>query len=115
MSSLTGPPSYVPTLTEVVHPVATPDSAFSAGIAPDKAAAEMQELLVQRVLQRIDLMLERGLHDAIERLMLAHTRALMPRLHEEIGLVVRESVKQAFVQESSPSPSSPEIIEQPGF
>ncbi len=108
MSSLTGPPHYVPTLTEVVHPVPAPESAFSAVIAPDETSAERQEALVQRVMQRIDLMLERRLHEAIEQLILEHTQALMPRLREEIELVVRESVSLAFEQESAPFPIRPE-------
>lgn len=58
---------------------------------------------MQRVLQRIDLVLERRLHDAIKQLIQEHTQAMMPRLREEIELVVRESVAQAFEQESFPS------------
>ena len=57
--------------------------------------------MVQRVLQRIDLVLERRLHEAIEQLILEQADALLPRLREEIELVVRESVTQAFEQESA--------------
>jgi hypothetical protein len=96
MSSLSEPPRYVPTLTEVVHPVSAPESAFSAVIAPDETSVNTQELLVQRAMQRIDLVLEQRLHEAVEQLMLEYTNALMPRLREEIERVVRESVTQAF-------------------
>jgi len=107
MSSLTGPPPYVPTLTEVVHPSFLTEPAFSEVIAaPVVTSAKTQELLVQRVLQRIDLVLERRLHEAMEQLILEHTQAMMPRLHEEIELVVRESVTQAFEQESPSFPDS---------
>ena len=104
MSRLTGPPLYVPTLTEVVDPALRIEPAFSEVTVPAVTSAETQELMVQRVLQRIDLMLERRLHEAIEQLILAQTQAMMPRLREEIERVVRESVTQAFEQESFPSP-----------
>ncbi len=55
--------------------------------------------MVQRVLQRIDLVLERRLREAVGELILAHTQTLAPRLREEIELVVRQSVSQAFAQE----------------
>ncbi|MEP6587806.1 MAG: hypothetical protein ABJA84_03485 [Polaromonas sp.] len=101
MSRLTEPPRHVPTLTDIVHPASTPEATVSADIAPAEISVETQELLVQRVMQGVDLMLERRLHDAIEQLILAHTKALMPRLREEIELLVRESVTHAFVRESA--------------
>jgi tRNA A37 N6-isopentenylltransferase MiaA len=73
------------------------------GKAPVAISVATQELIMQRVLQRIDLVLESRLHDAIKQLIQEHTQAMMPRLREEIELVVRESVAQAFEQESSPS------------
>lgn len=108
MSRLTEPPRYVPTLTEVVHPVSMPESAASAVIAPAETSVETQDALVQRVMQGMDLMLERRLHEAIEQLILEHTNALMPRLREEIELVVRESVTHAFARESAPVPNRSE-------
>ena len=59
---------------------------------------------MQRVLQRIELVLERRLHDAIKQLIQEHMQAMMPRLSKEIELVVYESVAQALEQESSSSP-----------
>lgn len=104
MSSPTEPPRYVPTLTEVVHPAPLSEPSLSNVTAPAATSVATQELIVQRVLQRIDLVLERRLHDAIKQLIQEHTQAMMPRLREEIELVVRESVAQAFEQESSLSP-----------
>lgn len=112
MSRLTGPPADVPTLTEIVHPVFACEPASGGVIAADPASAEMQELMVQRVLQRIDLVLERRLHEAIKQLILEHTDGLLPRLREEIELVVRESVIQAFGQESEAFPARPESRQQ---
>ncbi|MEO5660535.1 MAG: hypothetical protein ABIQ90_12200 [Polaromonas sp.] len=102
MSSLPEPPLYVPTLTEVVHPVpAASGPALSGQVKSARISVETQDLLVQRLMQRIDLTLEQRLHEAIEKLIAEHTKALIPRLREEIELVVRESVSQAFDQESA--------------
>lgn len=86
------PPRYVPTLTEVVKgaPAAAPAPALS------------EEQLVQRVMQRIDLTLERRLREAIAAKVLEHTRELGPALREEIESVVRQTVAQAFSEEATP-------------
>ncbi|HEY8050321.1 MAG TPA: hypothetical protein VIE63_14195 [Ramlibacter sp.] len=84
------PPKFVPTLTEVVR----------GGATSAKAEGGMtQEQLVARVMQRVDLMLERKLREAIASTVLEQTRALGPILREEIELVVREAVSQAFADE----------------
>ena len=101
MSTHKGPPRYVPTLTEVVPLTLFPEPVLIDPAAAAALLAKTQKLMVQRVLQRTDLMIERRLHEAIEQLILAHTQAMMPRLREEIERVVRESVTQAFEQECS--------------
>ncbi len=90
MSSRT-PPRYVPTLTEVVKP------AVQARPAADSAV--LQEELVQRVLQRVDLTLERRLREAIAATVLEQTRSIAPLLRDEIEAVVRETVARAFADE----------------
>lgn len=112
MSRLAGPPTDVPTLTEIVHPAVAGGVASGGVMAADPASAEMQELMVQRVLQRIDLVLERRLHEAIEQLILEQTDGLLPRLREEIELVVRESVSQAFGQEATDFSARPKNPQQ---
>ena len=99
MSTHKGPPRYVPTLTEVVPLASFPEPVLIGPAAAAALLAKTQELMVQRVLQRTDLMIERRLPEAIEQLILAHTQAMMPRLREEIERVVCESVTQAFDQE----------------
>jgi hypothetical protein len=89
------PPKFVPTLTEVVRSGVT-----SARTEPGVT----QEQLVQRVMQRVDLALERKLREAIAATVLEQTRALGPILREEIELVVRESVAQAFAEELAGGP-----------
>ena len=105
MSSAPTPPRFVPTLTEVVHPASM--SALADVIAPDAAMAsnsgvslqQLEDQVLHRVMQRVDLVLERRLREAVSQLILTHTQALGPRLREEIELVVRESVSQAIAQE----------------
>lgn len=93
MSPATRPPAYVPTLTEIVH--------------ADKAAAtDIGELMVQRVLQHVSLSLDKRLHEATERLVREHARAILPQLLDEIERLVRESVRDAIELEK-PAPPAP--------
>jgi hypothetical protein len=86
------PPRYVPTLTEVVKTAAD-------GVGGGPAASLSQEQLIQRVMQRVDVTLERRLREAIAATLLEQTRAIGPLLREEIEAVVRQTVSQAFSEE----------------
>ena len=83
------PPKFVQTLTEVVR----------SGAAAKSDPGVTQEQLVQRVMQRVDLTLDRRLREAIAATVLEQTRALGPILREEIEVVVRDAVSQAFAEE----------------
>jgi hypothetical protein len=86
------PPRNVPTLTEVVGSAADKTRpAAGSGISQDQ--------IVQRVMQRIDLTLERRLREAIAATVIEQTRSLAPMLREEIEAVVRETVSEAFAEE----------------
>ena len=87
------PPRYVPTLTEVVKS-SPPTNGAPAGIGLS------QEQLIHKVMQRVDLALERRLREAIAAAVLEQTRSLGPLLREEIESVVRETVAQAFADEA---------------
>lgn len=87
------PPRYVPTLTEVVK--GAPET---RGAAP---GALSEDQLVQRVMQRVDMTLERRLREAIAATVLEQTRSIAPLLREEIEAVVRETVAQAFADEAA--------------
>jgi hypothetical protein len=111
MSRPPAPPRFVPTLTEVVRPMpapmpmpAAPPETARTGlpVAPPIASAELQEQMVQRVLQRVNLVLERRLREVVGQLILEHTQTLVPRLREEIEDVVRQSVSQALKHEAAP-------------
>jgi len=84
------PPRFVPTLTEVVHSGPAP-------LAPLPALS--QDQLAQRVLQRVDLVLERRLREAIASVVLEQTSALVPLLQERLETVVREAVADAVADE----------------
>ena len=84
------PPRFVPTRTEVVHSGPAP-------LAPTPAVSPDQ--LAQRVLQRVDLALDRRLREEIATLVLEQTSALVPLLRERLESVVREVVADALADE----------------
>lgn len=116
------PPRFVPTLTEVVpdtsavsspEPVAPPPAALepAPAPAPTSVAVEValaplaslpdgfEELLVHRVMQRVDVGLDQRLRDAIATVVQEQTRSVLPRLREEIESVVRQVVYEAVADE----------------
>lgn len=97
MTGATKPPRFVPTLTEVVRPAISPNATPTS--KSDISPQQLEEQVLHRVMQRVDLVLEKHLREAVGPLILAHTQALGPRLREEIERVVRESVNQAIAQE----------------
>jgi len=87
------PPRYVPTLTEVVQ--------APSPLARPPVVGLSEEQLVHRVMQRIDLSLDRRLREAIATTVLEHTRLLGPLLREDIEAAVRQAVSQALAEELS--------------
>jgi tRNA A37 threonylcarbamoyladenosine synthetase subunit TsaC/SUA5/YrdC len=87
------PPRFVPTLTEVV---ANPAASAPAPLQP---AAPSHEQIAQRVLQRVDLVLDRRVREAIASVVLEQTSALAPVLRERLDAVVRDVVAQALAEE----------------
>ncbi|MDB5943478.1 MAG: hypothetical protein JWQ13_3044 [Ramlibacter sp.] len=89
------PPRFVPTLTEVVRSPGPTAGGMGSALSEDQ--------LVHRIMQRVELSLERRLREAIATTVLQQTQMLGPLLREEIELVVRESVEQALADELSAS------------
>jgi hypothetical protein len=85
------PPRFVPTLTEVVKSSVDTRRAGETELSQDQ--------LIMRVMQRVDIALERKLREAIAETVLEQTRTIAPLLREEIESVVRETVSQAFADE----------------
>ena len=85
------PPRFVPTLTEVVHSGPAPLTGGNPGFS--------QEQLAQRVLQRVDLVLDRRVREEIATVVLEQTSAIVPLLRERLETVVREVVAEAVAEE----------------
>lgn len=96
----TAPPRFVPTLTDIVQPFFVP--APLEAMHSTSHFVSLEEQIVHRVMQRVDLVLEKRLTAAVAQLVLAQTQALGPRLREEIEFVVRSSVSEAIAQELPP-------------
>ncbi len=82
-----------------------------AGAAPTPAAPPMEsiwdshaqqvteEYLVHRLMQRVDLVLDQRLRDAIATVVQQQTRSIVVRLREEVESVVRQAVYEAVADE----------------
>lgn len=91
------PPRFVPTLTEVVPSNVVPVASETSSHAFTNE--ELEDQIIHRVMQRVDLSLERRLREAVAAMVLQQTQALVPRLREEIEFVVRQSVSDAVADE----------------
>ncbi len=106
------PPRFVPVLTEIVPADETPAAPrqpvaqawpAAAPLAP-AALDALEDQLIHRVMQRVDVALEQQLQDAVASMVLQHTHSLVPRLREEIEFVVRQAVAQAVAAELASHP-----------
>ncbi len=67
----------------------------------------VEEYMVHRVMQRVDVALDQRLREAIALVIQEQTRSVLPRLREEIESVVRHAVYEAVADELA-SGNSPE-------
>jgi hypothetical protein len=125
------PPRFVPTLTTVLElppepapgaepmpeprpePVApaVPEPSQAVALDPQALLSEadafrLEEQLLHRVLQRIDLSLEERLSDAVSAAVQQQLDAMVPRLRGEIETVLRTLVSDALAQELSDNTGS---------
>jgi hypothetical protein len=129
-STLRTPPRFVPTLTTVLDlpadaagtepasPAAAPavpalpiDPAEAVALPPaeqrsDAEIVRLEEQLLHRVLQRVDLSLEERLSDAVSAAVQQQLDAMVPRLREEIEAVLRALVIEAMAAELSENTGS---------
>ena len=101
MSSLQVPPRFVPTLTEVVHAAPLPETRVVEANEASVACSRTEDAMVQAVLQRLELILELRVQEAVAKLVRDHTQTLAAHLREEIVPVVRQCVLQAIQEESA--------------
>jgi len=123
------PPRFVPTLTTVLEPasenpavlaapeVAAPpepsvaEPSLAVALGPDARVSEaeafrLEEQLLHRVLQRVDLSLEERVSDAVSAAVQQHLDTMIPALRAEIEAVLRALVSEALARELSDNPGS---------
>lgn len=83
------PPRFVPTLTEVVQ----------GRTSPPAADVFLEDQIVQRILQRMELTLERRVREAVATVVLEHTSRIVPALREQLETVMQQAVTQALAEE----------------
>ena len=123
-STLRTPPRFVPTLTTVLDIPAEPTSAEpidALAPQPDPASAvalppaaqltqaeivSLEEQLLHRVLQRVDLSLEERLSDAVSAAVQQQLDDMVPRLRGEIEAVLRALVIESMAAELSENTGS---------
>ena len=79
-----------------------PENPGSARLWPPDV---LEEAVVHRVMQRVDIGLEQRLREAIATVVQEQTRSLLPRLREEVESVVRQVVYEAVADEVAADPA----------
>ena len=80
----------------------------SAPVAARALPEGLEEYMVHRVMQRVDVVLDQRLREAIATVVQEQTRSVLPRLREEIESVVRHAVYEAVSDElASGAPRAP--------
>jgi hypothetical protein len=85
----------------VVQPAAAPAQAPETmeSLWDTHAQQVTEEYLVHRLMQRVDLVLDQRLRDAIATVVQQQTRSIVVRLREEVESVVRQAVYEAVADE----------------
>ncbi|GAC1355478.1 MAG: hypothetical protein NVSMB34_08730 [Variovorax sp.] len=126
-STLRTPPRFVPTLTTVLDmpaepasaephkvsgaPAPQPDPARAVALPPSAQLSQaeivsLEEQLLHRVLQRVDLSLEERVSDAVSAAVQNQLDVMVPRLRHEIETVLRALVIEAMAAELSENTGS---------
>ena len=94
-------PAVAPPPARPMAPVAAPAPAGAAGrtTLTRPLPNGMEEYMVHRVMQRVDVVLDQRLREAIATVVQEQTRSVLPRLREEIESVVRHAVYEAVADE----------------
>jgi hypothetical protein len=121
------PPRFVPTLTTVLELPPEPTSASAPPPAAEAPAFEasraialdpqaklseadafrLEEQLLHRVLQQVDLSLEERLSDAVSAAVQLHLDSMIPALRRDIEAVLRALVSEALANELAEPVSDP--------
>lgn len=88
-----------------------PSAALLEGpAAPTLTAADfsgIEEMVIHRIIQRVDVVLDQRLREAIATVVQEQTRSMLPRLREEVESVVRHAVYEAVADELA-APGGPQ-------
>lgn len=104
VAQASAPPAHAPNLSAAVAPaVATRASNSQVRALPEGA----EEYMVHRVMQRVDVVLDKRLREAIAVVVQEQTRSVLPRLREEIESVVRQAVYEAVADELASTDTDP--------
>ncbi|AVS61969.1 hypothetical protein C8241_09925 [Paracidovorax avenae] len=87
-------------------PAAPPSSPPSSQSVPAPDFSGIEEVVIHRIIQRVDVVLDQRLREAIATVVQEQTRSMVPRLREEVESVVRHAVYEAVADELA-SPGSP--------
>jgi hypothetical protein len=92
----------LPTLTEVVDTsLAKPTDPLLQPGAPEI------EVIVERVMQRLDLSLPGYIREVVEALVLTHIQEVEPRLKQKVSIAVRQAVAKTVVAVIKDQPNGP--------
>lgn len=83
-------PRFLPTLTEVVHPV-----------APSTQEATSSDVLVERLLQRVVPSVEAHLRELLKTIVQEQMELLAPRVKQEVETAVRAAVAKEMQRPDS--------------
>ena len=102
--SASPPPVVRTTAARAPEPTAVLRTPAPAPVAHNPAPAVAlpdgaEEYMVHRVMQRVDVVLDQRLREAIATVVQEQTRSVLPRLREEIESVVRHAVYEAVADE----------------
>ncbi len=99
------PPAGEPAAAAPV-PAAPSSSPSPSQSAPAPDFSGIEEVVIHRIIQRVDVVLDQRLREAIATVVQEQTRSMVPRLREEVESVVRHAVYEAVADELA-SPGSP--------
>ncbi|WP_082493025.1 hypothetical protein [Acidovorax sp. Leaf160] len=100
-------PAPAPARAMAPMPVETPARPAQAAAPATALPAGIEEYIVHRVMQRVDVVLDQRLREAIATVVQEQTRSMVPRLREEVESVVRHAVYEAVAEELSADGSTP--------
>lgn len=92
-----------------------PPAGTAAVQISEEDAFRLEEELLHRVLQRVDLSLEERLTDTVSAAVQRQLDAMMPVLRSEIETVLRSLVVEALAQELSETPGSAPPLRPPSL